>query len=358
LGESQVGLGSVNEAESQLQVTVGSSDLTWDDFWWSEAGYVTKYPYNVNAMVDGAQGFETTVNVAELDGVAEMNLLIADHKFTAENPVNASNWYILQKILDTKYYHENLTRVRSRIDGEYFWKLQDSWLSPTGQLKIKVSTGSISFYENGVLRYSEPYALNSSECYIYIYTSTWGTYSGTDSFDNFSVMPAQNFRDEFSDGNTNGWTIDNGSWTAGNYQIGALNETAHIHINTPFSVNKHVRADIQTLESYGSNTSVARLMVKEQDGNNLMYALIATDGTVEMGIVYDGVETVYQAPSNLSAYEKHSLAVSSVGGNVKVWVDGQQYIDQTNPYVAYLAGYTGLYCVDSRASFGYIAVLS
>jgi hypothetical protein len=149
LGESQVGLGSVNEAESQLQVTVGSSDLTWDDFWWSEAGYVTKYPYNVGAMVGGAQGFEATVNVAELDGVAEMNLLIADHKFTAENPVNASNWYILQKILDTKYYHENLTRVRSRIDGEYFWKLQDSWLSPTGQLKIKVSTGSISFYENG-----------------------------------------------------------------------------------------------------------------------------------------------------------------------------------------------------------------
>ena len=349
----QVNGGVVNEKNGQLQVTGPDSDKTWDDWYWSQAGYVTEYKYKVNSL-----GFEASVNVVELDEVSELELLISDQKITDRDPVNASNWYLINKILNTKYPHENLTRVVSRIEGNVSWKVEEPWISPTGELKIEVSTGAISFYENGVLRYSEPYALPSKECYIYIYTSKWGHYAGTDCFDNFAVSPAKGFRDDFCDGNTNGWIIDNGTWIPSNYQLCALNGTSHIHINSPFSVNKHVRTDIQTLESYGSSASVARLMVKEQDGDNLLYALIATDGTVQLGIVYCGVETVYQASSNLSAFEKHSLAVSSVGDNVKVWVDGQQYIDQTNPYVAYLAGYTGLYCVDSRASFGYVAVLS
>ena len=164
---------------------VPDSDKSWEDWYWSQAGYVTKYPISTNSAI----GFETSVNVVELDDVSEMVFLISDQKITDRDPVNATNWYMLNKVLDTKYYHQNLTRVVSRIDGNISWRVEVPWLSPTGQLKIKISNGSISFYENGLMRYSEPYAFNASECYVYIYTSKWGHYSGTDCFDNFAVYP-------------------------------------------------------------------------------------------------------------------------------------------------------------------------
>ncbi len=351
-------MGRVNEKDGRLEVTVPDSGKSWEDWYWSQAGYVTKYAYSTNEFCGSNQGFEASVNVVELDGVAEMVFLVSDQKITDRDPVNATNWYMINKVFNTKYPHENLIRVVNRIDGNVSWIVQEPWLSPTGQLKIKVSTGSISFFENGVLRYAEPYAFASNECYIYIYTSTWGKYAGTDSFDNFAVQPCREFRDDFSDGKSDGWTIDNGTWQVHSNQINTQNQTSHIHVTTPFSVNRHVRADIQTLYSNGANSSVAQLMVKEQDGNNYVSAYIATDGTVTASIIYGGVEENIRAPSSLSPFDRHSIAVSIAGDNIKVWVDGQKYIDQSNMYLPYLAGYTGLYCVNAQASFGYVAVLN
>ena len=179
----EVNGGAVTEKDGVLQVTGPDSDKSWEDWYWSQAGYVSKYPINTNS----ALGFEASVNVVELDDVSEMVFLISDQKVTDRDPVNATNWYMLNKVLDTKYYHENLTRVVSRIDGNISWRVEVPWLSSTGQLKIKVSNGSISFYENGLKRYSEPYAFNAKECYLHIYTSKWGHYSGTDCFDDFAV---------------------------------------------------------------------------------------------------------------------------------------------------------------------------
>jgi hypothetical protein len=181
----EVNGGVVTEKNGRLQVMVPDSDKSWEDWYWSQAGYVTKYPINTNSAI----GFETSVNVVELDDVSEMVFLISDQKITDRDPVNTTNWYMLNKVLDTKYYHQNLTRVVSRIDGNISWRVEVPWVSPTGQLKIKISNGSISFYENGLMRYSEPYAFNASECYVYIYTSKWGHYSGTDCFDDFTVYP-------------------------------------------------------------------------------------------------------------------------------------------------------------------------
>lgn len=138
---------------------VPDSDKSWEDWYWSQAGYVTKYPISTNSAV----GFETSVNVVELDDISEMVFLISDQKITDRDPVNATNWYMINKVLDTKYYHENLIRIVSRIDENISWRVEVPWLSPTGQLKIKISNGSISFYENGLMRYSEPYAFHASE---------------------------------------------------------------------------------------------------------------------------------------------------------------------------------------------------
>ncbi len=181
----EVNGGVVTEKDGRLQVMVPDSDKSWEDWYWSQAGYVTKYPISTNS----AMGFETSVNVVELDDVSEMVFLISDQKITDRDPVNATNWYMLNKVLDTKYYHQNLTRVVSRIDGNISWRVEVPWLSPTGSLEIKISNRSISFYENGLMRYSEPYAFNASECYVYVYTSKWGHYSGTDCFDDFAVYP-------------------------------------------------------------------------------------------------------------------------------------------------------------------------
>jgi hypothetical protein len=181
----EVNGGVVTEKDGLLQVMVPDSDKSWEDWYWSQAGYVTKYPISTNS----ALGFETSVNVVELDDVSEMVLLISDQKITDRDPVNATNWYMINKVLDTKYYHQNLTRVVSRIDENISWRVEVPWLSPTGSLKIKISNGSISFYENGLMRYSEPYAFRASECYVYVYTSKWGHYSGTDCFDDFTVYP-------------------------------------------------------------------------------------------------------------------------------------------------------------------------
>ncbi len=158
--------GLTAEKDGKLQVTVPDSNRSWEDWYWSQAGYVTKYPISTNST----SGFETSVNVVELDNVSEMVLLISDQKITDRDPVNATNWYMLNKVLDTKYYHMNLTRVVSRIDGNISWRVEVPWLSPTGKLEIEISNGTVSFYENGLFRYSEPYAINASECYVYIYT--------------------------------------------------------------------------------------------------------------------------------------------------------------------------------------------
>ena len=181
----EVNGGLTAEKDGQLQVTAPDSNRSWEDWHWSQAGYVTKYPISTNST----SGFETSVNVVQLDHVSEMVLLISDQKITDRDPVNATNWYMLNKVLDTKYYHMNLTRVVSRIDGNISWRVEVPWLSPTGQLKIQILNGTVSFYENGLFRYSEPYAINASECYVYIYTSKWGHYWGTDCFDDFSVSP-------------------------------------------------------------------------------------------------------------------------------------------------------------------------
>ena len=185
----EVNGGVVTEKDGRLQVMGPDSNKTWEDWYWSQAGYVTKYPISTNYM-GSTLGFEASVDVVELDDVSEMVFLISDQKITDRDPVNATNWYMINKVLDTKYYHMNLTRVVSRINGNISWPVEVPWLSPTGQLKIRISNGSISFYENGLMRYSEPYAFNGSECYVYIYTSKWGHYSGTDCFDNFAVYPA------------------------------------------------------------------------------------------------------------------------------------------------------------------------
>ena len=182
--------GTVDEKNGRLQVTIPSHeyDLTAAGYWgnYSQAGYMTKCTFDTHTM----QGFEATVNVVELDSVMEVSLMVSDQKITNLDPINASNWYRILKIKDTHYPDRHLAMVERRINGGTVSVIMEGpWFSSTGQLKINVSGDVISFYENGILRYTEPYALATNSCYVSIFTSSLGCFFGTDSFDDFAAYP-------------------------------------------------------------------------------------------------------------------------------------------------------------------------
>ena len=182
--------GTVDEKNGILQVTIPSHEynLTAAGYWgnYSQAGYMTKCTFGTHTI----QGFEAAVNVVELDSVMEVSLMVSDQKITNLDPINASNWYRILKIKDTHYPDRHLAMVERRINGGNVSVIMEGpWFSATGQLKINVSGDVISFYENGILRYAEPYVLASNTCYVSIFTSSLGCFFGTDSFDDFSAYP-------------------------------------------------------------------------------------------------------------------------------------------------------------------------
>jgi len=179
-----------------------SRDTTkWDELQWNEAsgaetgnalqvtapsgagqagsGYVTTNAYNIN-------GYAATVEIPEFDNLDEMILQICTTKTTNSDPFYQNSWY---RILKNRY--DNNIYIQSRISGGAVnTQVVTSWISAVGTLTISVVNGVISFYENGVLKYSESYALPSYNCYVYVFTSTLRERaSGTDKFDNFGFAP-------------------------------------------------------------------------------------------------------------------------------------------------------------------------
>lgn len=254
-----VGSALVSETTNQLQVSASGGS-------WSQAGYVTKYAYDTQQLYGSSQkGFEAVIDVTNLSTLMEMDFMISDSKRTDIDPCGLNNWY---RIL--KNNNGSTVTVQSRLGGGSVTnKANVSWVSSTKQLKIKADMGSIAFYENGILRYAEPYALPSTNCYIYAYTSS--NQNGTGTFDNFYLKPAEGiFKDDFNDGNYNGWTVDSGSWSVSNGKLQSNQQDSHIHHNQAFSSpNRHVAADIQTVSS-GGTAYVPFLMVNEINGSNMV----------------------------------------------------------------------------------------
>ena len=68
----EVNGGVVTEKDGRLQVTAPDSNRSWEDWYWSQAGYVTKYPISTNST----SGFETSVNVVQLDHVSRNGIFL------------------------------------------------------------------------------------------------------------------------------------------------------------------------------------------------------------------------------------------------------------------------------------------
>jgi hypothetical protein len=99
------------------------------------------------------------------------------------------------------------------------------------------------------------------------------------------------------------------------------------------------------------------LYVKEQDGNNNIYALIHTNGNVELAMWYQGQKTMWFNSSSLNPFSTHALTVSIIGTNAKVWVNGTLYLDVYNSNFVNLAGWVGLYTPSSKGAFDNVVVI-
>jgi hypothetical protein len=147
----------------QIQMTPPSGS-------WVQAGYITHNEYDVQQLYDAnQQGFEAIIDVTSMGALKEMSILISgDTPTTTQDPASLSNWYRIVKCAT-----DSTIKVQNRLSGgSVSTKVSESWAvttpTGTGQLKIKVSTGSIAFYENGILKYAEPFALPSNKFRLYI----------------------------------------------------------------------------------------------------------------------------------------------------------------------------------------------
>jgi hypothetical protein len=353
--------GTVDEKNGRLQVTIPSHDynLTKEGYWgnYSQAGYMTKCTFGTHTT----QGFEATVNVVELDSVMEVSLMVSDQKITNLDPINASNWYRILKIKDTHYPDRHLAMVERRINGGPVSVIMEGpWFSSTGQLKIRVTGDVISFYENGILRYTEPYALASNSCYASIFTSSLGCFFGTDSFDDFAAYPV-NFDGEpasiyisteslsataGSTVNVFGTLLDSnnlplqnetvvlsytfpeaGSWIPissgltdqhGNYNIQWINSASGT-----FTLKTQWNGDTTHL-GVSNTTTLSFLPIKNQqvfllESNSTVNALAFNNETSTLSFNVTG-------PSGTTGYVKTTISKSMLnnGENLQAYLDGKQ----------------------------------
>ena len=158
----------------------------------------------------------------------------------------------------------NTLTVESRLDGTHSYKVSIPWASSTGQLKIKASSGSIAFYENGILRYAEPFQLPSNNCYIYAYTSSTADYPGTDAFDNYSLNPTQLYNDDFKYGTFNGWEIDRGSWNVQNQWLQSTANDSYIYSNSTYSSRKVHNTKIDSKSRPPTNALMMFILIQQK----------------------------------------------------------------------------------------------
>ncbi|MFW6117076.1 MAG: hypothetical protein ACOC6G_00645 [Thermoproteota archaeon] len=294
-------------------------------------GYVSKDSYDV-------KNCKITVDVSEFDDLDEMILQICNTETTGSDPYDEDDWYRILKVgYDSKVYVQNC------IDGVVSTKVATTWAGSTGELTIDVCDGAIAFYEDGDLVYSEPYALPSYDCYLYVFTSTLRSRSsGTDKFDDFTFAPTPSFWDYFEDvDDPYWWTVDWGSWQVQDGKLENTDSASMIHSNDPCFHVGHVRTEMKTTNAGSSTWHVGWLMVKWINWDNCVYALLHKDGGVELTVISGGDKNMYTNTSNLTPLNKHAFDVSIIGNTARMWIDGTLYVTANDAYFDDWHGHPG-----------------
>jgi len=177
------------------------------------------------------------------------------------------------------------------------------------------------------------------------------TYVGEDDLWTYDLQPhwllnevksSSCFKDDFNDGNYNGWTVYSGTWSIQNYKLRGQGSDAPIYTNTNFPSDRVVQSELRTETAGGTPWAVATLMIKWVDMQNQITTRIFTDGTIEL-IMWRNGNNVFQTQvsSALSPYTAHIFTAAVIGTNIKVWIDGILRIDANSAYFDDISGAVG-----------------
>lgn len=140
------------------------------------AGMVTQEPYDLAGKI-----VEVSV---ENDGLTQQNLTICDQQVTNADPTDQQT--VLGYSIQKNNYHKQI-RVSKNDGGGWHLLTYVNWSGPLGSLRIEITEGEIRFYEEGTLKYSEPFNLPTSNLFIHLHGYASTDYTGADIFSNFDL---------------------------------------------------------------------------------------------------------------------------------------------------------------------------
>jgi len=148
------------------------------------------------------------------DTCQSLELYVSLTKTTNSNPYGEDDWYRIIKSRQGEQYY-----VQKKVGGGASTIASGAWTSDTGSLRIVISGGTITLYEEATSRASEAYVHGSYDCYVYLNCRGVTGYLGMDTFDNF-----------LGSSGSAGWTGGNFNGVA-NANIGKINGVSKANIS-------------------------------------------------------------------------------------------------------------------------------
>lgn len=167
------------------------------------------------------------------------------------------------------------------------------------------------------------------------------------------------FRDDFEDGDANGWTTVGGTWSvlADGSQVYAQSATSGEFISRP-GITSWTDYTVRARVKIGSTSGNAGVLFRYTDASNF-YTLRAVDGMdrLELYKKVGGTLTLLASvPVPVVANQFHTLQVTVAGNHVRGWFDGAPLINWTNPTTQLTSGGIGLRSHSSTARYDDVLV--
>jgi hypothetical protein len=169
----------------------------------------------------------------------------------------------------------------------------------------------------------------------------------------------ENFADNFDDGNYNGWTVSQGSWTVSSGKLRAQQGFSLIRTGQQFTTDRHVRTKVRTLTAGPDSWDVAWVIAKYLSSSYQIYSLLHKNGDVELAVVYNGQKLTWSTSTNFSPYDWNTIDIDIVGNKAYVSVNDISYLEITHNWFDNFSGYTALSTfTSSTAEFDDITVVN
>lgn len=171
------------------------------------------------------------------------------------------------------------------------------------------------------------------------------------------VSAASLFSDNFDDGNANGWTTQNGSWSvvrdSGSYVFyQSSTSEGRAWINGSWS-NYSVEAKVKVDNFNGSNRAYVCARIK--DGNNYYAASLAGDGKLEIRKKVSGSSSTLASKSySLSTGTWYTVKLEVNGSNIQMYVNDTKQLSATDSSLS--SGGAGLIAYKVVAKFDNVVV--